>query len=133
MDCYTDSADRHTSPALQLDGKPFYFAGANYYSAMVDAAGGSTTRQQTTEIFQVDQPLQCSSSQFTKCSLSEAVLIARVSLLLQTMQNLGLTVLRTWAFNDLSVNNTWQVLQSAPGVFNETVFRYRALQPESRV
>ena len=99
---------------------------------MVDAAGGNSTRQQTTEIFQVDQPLQHSSSLFTKCSLSEAVLMAHVSLLLQTMQNLGLTVLRTWAFNDLSVNNTWQVLQSAPGVFNETVFRYR-VQPESSV
>ena len=43
--------------------------------------------------------------------------------LLQTMQDLGLTVLRTWAFNDAADNTTWMALQTEPGVFNETVFR----------
>jgi len=43
---------------------------------------------------------------------------------LQTMQSLGLTVLRTWAFNDYGVNNTWQALQTAPQVFDERVFRW---------
>jgi hypothetical protein len=39
------------------------------------------------------------------------------------MQELGLTVLRTWAFNDASDNTTWQPLQTEPEEFDETVFR----------
>ncbi len=39
------------------------------------------------------------------------------------MQDLGMTVLRTWAFNDASDNTTWMPLQTEPGKFSEAVFR----------
>ena len=48
-------------------------------------------------------------------------------LLLQMMQDLGMTVLRAWAFNDAADNTTWMALQTEPGVFNETVFRSTCL------
>ena len=43
------------------------------------------------------------------------------------MNALGLSVLRTWAFNDASSPKTWQGLQLQPGVFNETVLRYASV------
>jgi len=45
---------------------------------------------------------------------------ADVTAALQSMQSNHMTVLRTWAFNDGPV---WQGLQTAPGVYDERVFR----------
>ena len=36
------------------------------------------------------------------------------------MRSLNMKVMRTWAFND---GDVWQGLQTAPGQYNETVFR----------
>lgn len=43
----------------------------------------------------------------------------RVDKILHDGAALGLTVCRTWAFND----DTWQALQKSPGVYDENVFQ----------
>ena len=45
---------------------------------------------------------------------------ANVTAVLQTMQSLNMTVMRTWAFKD---GPNWQGLQTAPNVYDERVFR----------
>lgn len=44
---------------------------------------------------------------------------SRVGAMLQAGSKMGLTVCRTWAFND----GTYNALQVSPGVFNERVFQ----------
>jgi|GEM_PF-741903 len=71
-----------------VDGKPFYYAGANCYYLMVYAA--------------------------------DPGLRPHVDEVLEEAASMGLRVVRTWAFND---GSGWNALQTAPGVYDETVFR----------
>ena len=76
------------------NGGPFYYAGANCYYLMAYSAGDEG---------------------------NEESLRGYVDEVLGEAKELGLTVVRTWAFNDGA--DEWNALQTAPGVYDERVFR----------
>jgi len=52
---------------------------------------------------------------------ADAALVAHVDEVLADAAAMGLAVVRTWAFNDGATQ--WNALQTAPGVYDETVFQ----------
>ena len=85
---------------FMLNGKPYFFAGANCYDFFTYGDGSSTS----------------SSNAIESSYMSKSAIDAQMA----RMQADGVTVLRTWGFNH---QGTWHVFEASKGVYNEPEFR----------
>jgi hypothetical protein len=81
-----------------LDGKPYYFAGANCYNLFTFGDGADTTDSTRIENYYMDK--------------------ARIDAHMARMANDGVQVLRTWGFD----HETWHGFEPQKGVYNEAEF-----------